>query len=79
MSTSAAASDSSLIATTITRRGFVKIGGALFVSALLPSGFRALGAEGGALLDPTLWLRGWRFTTTIQFWCAPAGRRRARG
>ncbi|MGB2634589.1 MAG: molybdopterin cofactor-binding domain-containing protein [Candidatus Acidiferrum sp.] len=37
----------------VTRRGFVKIGGALFVSALLPPGFSAMAAEGGTSLDPT--------------------------
>lgn len=43
---------------TITRRGFVKIGGALFVSALLPPGLSAVGAEGQIALDPTL-LASW--------------------
>jgi nicotinate dehydrogenase subunit B len=43
---------------TITRRGFVKIGGALFVSALLPPGLSAVGAEGQTALDPTL-LASW--------------------
>jgi nicotinate dehydrogenase subunit B len=39
--------------TKITRRGFVKIGGALFVSALLPPGLSAT-AESGTSLDPTV-------------------------
>ena len=42
------------ITATITRRSFVKIGGALFVSALLPPGISALAAESGAAVDPTL-------------------------
>jgi len=44
----------SCVTATITRRGFVKIGGALFVSALLPPGFHAAAAENRAGLDPTL-------------------------
>jgi len=44
----------SCITATITRRSFVKIGGALFVSALLPPGISTLAAETGAALDPTL-------------------------
>jgi CO/xanthine dehydrogenase Mo-binding subunit len=44
----------SCITATITRRSFVKIGGALFVSALLPPGISSLAAETGAALDPTL-------------------------
>jgi CO/xanthine dehydrogenase Mo-binding subunit len=43
---------------TITRRGFVKMGGALFVSALFPSGFRALAVENQGSPDPTL-LASW--------------------
>jgi CO/xanthine dehydrogenase Mo-binding subunit len=39
--------------TTITRRGFVKIGGALFVSAWMPPGWTPLRAESEASLDPT--------------------------
>jgi nicotinate dehydrogenase subunit B len=46
------------VAMAITRRGFVKIGGALFVSALLPPGLSAVGAEGQTALDPTL-LASW--------------------
>jgi nicotinate dehydrogenase subunit B len=45
-------------ATKITRRGFVKIGGALFVSALLPPGLSATAAENGTSLDPTV-LASW--------------------
>jgi nicotinate dehydrogenase subunit B len=37
----------------ITRRGFVKIGGALFVSALLEPRFSSAAEESGASLDPT--------------------------
>ncbi len=37
----------------ITRRGFVKTGGALFVSALLPPSLSATAAESGTSLDPT--------------------------
>ena len=49
--------------TTLTRRGFVKMGGALFVSFALPAGFRAQTVEGHASLqanqlDPTL-LASW--------------------
>src|SRR5271169_1503639 len=47
-------SSDSPITATITRRGFVKIGGALFVSALIPRGFPALAAESQSSLDPTL-------------------------
>ena len=43
--------------TKITRRGFVKIGGALFVSALLPPGLSAT-AESGTSLDATV-LASW--------------------
>jgi len=46
------------LATTITRRGFVKIGGALFVSALLPPGLSAIASGSEASLDPTL-LASW--------------------
>jgi nicotinate dehydrogenase subunit B len=59
------ASDSPIapITTTLTRRGFVKMGGALFVSFALPVGFHALTAEGQDSLqtnqlDPTL-LASW--------------------
>jgi CO/xanthine dehydrogenase Mo-binding subunit len=45
--------DNSRTSTKITRRGFVKIGGALFVSALLPPGFSAMAAENETSLDPT--------------------------
>jgi nicotinate dehydrogenase subunit B len=45
--------DNSPTSTKITRRGFVKIGGALFVSALLPPGFSAMAAENETSLDPT--------------------------
>ena len=37
--------------TTLTRRGFVKIGGALFVSFALPAGLRAQTAESQASLQ----------------------------
>jgi nicotinate dehydrogenase subunit B len=46
------------ITTTITRRGFVKIGGALFVSLVLPVGCSRKTAESHASLDPTL-LASW--------------------
>jgi CO/xanthine dehydrogenase Mo-binding subunit len=45
--------EKSPLASTITRRGFVKIGGALFVSALLPHGMSTLAAENENSLDPT--------------------------
>jgi CO/xanthine dehydrogenase Mo-binding subunit len=45
-------------AMTLTRRGFVKLGGALFVSYYIPTGFRALAAEGQTSPDPTL-LASW--------------------
>jgi CO/xanthine dehydrogenase Mo-binding subunit len=53
----------STITTTLTRRGFVKIGGALFVSIYIPAGFSAKAAESQASplsnqLDPAL-LRSW--------------------
>jgi nicotinate dehydrogenase subunit B len=56
-------SSDSPLATTLTRRGFVKIGGALFVSFALPAGFRAQTAESRASLqtnqlNPTL-LASW--------------------
>jgi CO/xanthine dehydrogenase Mo-binding subunit len=37
----------------LTRRGFVKMGGALFVSFALPAGFSAAAAENQTSLDPT--------------------------
>jgi nicotinate dehydrogenase subunit B len=52
MSTITEATRNSPITTAITRRGFVKLGGALFVSALLPPGFSALGTENETSLDP---------------------------
>jgi nicotinate dehydrogenase subunit B len=54
-----ATSNDSSLSTTITRRGFVKVGGALFVSALLPPGISfAAAAEHEGQLDPTL-LASW--------------------
>ena len=60
-----ASSDSPItpFTTTLTRRGFVKMGGALFVSFTFPAGFRAQTAESQASLqtnqlDPTL-LASW--------------------
>src|SRR5258708_76679 len=41
------------LATAITRRGFVKIGGALFVSFAVPAEFCALPAENNTSLDPS--------------------------
>jgi nicotinate dehydrogenase subunit B len=46
-------SASSTIPTMITRRGFVKMGGALFVSFALPPRFSALPASAQTSLDPT--------------------------
>jgi len=43
---------------TLTRRSFVKVGGALFVSLYIPAGFSAKASEGPAVLDPTL-LASW--------------------
>jgi nicotinate dehydrogenase subunit B len=53
-------SPESSIATLITRRGFVKIGGALFVSFVVPARFSALAGDSSspASLDPTL-LASW--------------------
>jgi nicotinate dehydrogenase subunit B len=52
-------SNDSSLSTTITRRGFVKVGGALFVSALLPPGISfAAVAEHEGQMDPTL-LASW--------------------
>src|SRR5450432_2279776 len=48
----------STITTTLTRRGFVKTGGALFVSLGIPAGFSARAAENQTSLDPTL-LASW--------------------
>ena len=48
----------SLVAMTVTRRGFVKMGGALFVSLYIPGTFTAKAAESQASLDPTL-LASW--------------------
>jgi nicotinate dehydrogenase subunit B len=53
MTPKAETSSDSPITATLTRRDFVKIGGALFVSALLPPGFPVLASEGQAPLDPT--------------------------
>jgi CO/xanthine dehydrogenase Mo-binding subunit len=47
-----------LNAMTVTRRGFVKIGGALFVSLYIPGKFAANAAESQTSLDPTL-LTSW--------------------
>ncbi len=44
--------------TTLTRRGFVSAGGALFVSLALPAGFAARAAESQTSLDPSL-LASW--------------------
>ncbi len=46
------------LTTTLTRRGFVKTGGALFVSLGIPAGFIASAAEIQTTLDPTL-LASW--------------------
>jgi nicotinate dehydrogenase subunit B len=46
------------IAPMLTRRGFVKLGGALFVSAAFPAGFTGAASESAASLDPTL-LASW--------------------
>ena len=54
-------SSDSLITVTLTRRGFVKMGGALFVSIYIPAGFPAKAADSQLLtnhLDPTL-LASW--------------------
>jgi nicotinate dehydrogenase subunit B len=51
MSTAAEAFESSM-PTVITRRGFVKVGGALFVSVLLPPGLSTFGVEGESSLNP---------------------------
>ena len=48
----------SLNTMTVTRRGFVKIGGALFVSLYIPGEFAAKAAESQTSLDPTL-LASW--------------------
>ena len=45
-------------AMTLTRRGFVKMGGALFVSFALPAGFSAAPTDSPTSLDPTL-LASW--------------------
>ena len=48
----------SQITATITRRGFVKMGGTLFVSLALPAGFPIRAAESQTSLDPAL-LASW--------------------
>ena len=48
----------SLNTMTVTRRGFVKIGGALFVSLYIPGEFAAKATESQTSLDPTL-LASW--------------------
>jgi CO/xanthine dehydrogenase Mo-binding subunit len=63
MTVKAETSSDSPITTTLTRRGFVKIGGALFVSCAIPAGLIAQAAESQASLlasqlDPTL-LASW--------------------
>jgi CO/xanthine dehydrogenase Mo-binding subunit len=62
MNVTAELSSESCTVTTITRRGFVKIGGALFVSFAVPARFSALVANStsptSASLDPTL-LASW--------------------
>jgi len=62
-----------VIPTAVTRRGFVQMGGALFVSLALPAGFSACKkavstAGGGNQPDPSLLHRGLRFAATIRFW-----------
>jgi nicotinate dehydrogenase subunit B len=51
-------SSDSLGTTTVTRRGFVIMGGALFVSFVLPARFSAMAAESQTSPDPTL-LASW--------------------
>ena len=47
-------SNDSPITSVLTRRGFVKMGGALFVSLAFPAGFSVKAAESQTSLDPTL-------------------------
>jgi len=54
MSAKTTESNDSPITSTLTRRGFVKIGGALFVSLAFPAGFSVKAAESQTSLDPTL-------------------------
>jgi len=54
MSARTTESNDSPITSTLTRRGFVKIGGALFVSLAFPAGFSVKAAESQTSLDPTL-------------------------
>src|SRR5258707_6401412 len=61
------------ITATITRRGFVKIGGTLFVSLAFPPGFPIRAAENQTSLDPAL-LASWleiRSDKTILFRTGP--------
>jgi nicotinate dehydrogenase subunit B len=54
MTTKTETSSNSPVTSTITRRGFVKVGGALFVSFAMPAGFSALSiAEYQTSLDPS--------------------------
>ncbi len=54
MSTTTQTTGNSQPATTITRRGFVKLGGALFVSVLIPPRFSAMGVDSEGQPNPTL-------------------------
>ncbi|HEY2118762.1 MAG TPA: molybdopterin cofactor-binding domain-containing protein [Candidatus Acidoferrum sp.] len=58
ITTKTTTSGDSPTSTTLSRRGFVKIGGALFVSFYLPAGVLAKPSEALASLDPTL-LASW--------------------
>jgi len=53
MNTTIDTTDKSPLGITITRRGFVKIGGTLFVAALLPPGCKACTPENQTSTDPT--------------------------
>lgn len=53
MNTTIEDAGTSPLATTITRRGFVKLGGALFVSVLLPLSVKTFGEQEGNSPDPT--------------------------
>ena len=65
------------IATGLTRRGFVKAGGALFVSLALPRALSAKTDTAASLSNRISWIpansrRGSRSEATVRFWRAPA-------
>jgi CO/xanthine dehydrogenase Mo-binding subunit len=58
MTVNAEVAHESTITPQLTRRGFIKMGGALFVSLSVPTGVSVSASESGTSLDPTL-LASW--------------------